>query len=69
MIFDSILMNPHISPYTAQTNSALTKAVNQLIQQTVFSSITSLTSNAPLSALGILSPVSHISNNVDTSDL
>ena len=55
-LFDGILMNPHISPYTARTNSALTKAVDQLIQQTVFSPVThSLSTVPPSSALGILS--------------
>jgi len=67
MIFDSILMNLHISPYMAQMTSALTEAVDQLIQQTVFSNTASSTSNAPSSALGILSPVAHISSNADTS--
>jgi len=43
-IFNGILMNPHILPYTSCTNSALTKAVDQLIQQTVFSPIVNSTS-------------------------
>ncbi len=34
-LLDSILMNPHVLPYTARTNSALTKVVDQLMQQTV----------------------------------
>jgi len=58
-IFDGILMNLHILPYTAHTNSALTKAVDQLIQQTVFSPIVNTTSTVPSSALSILSSGSH----------
>jgi len=55
MLFDGILMNLHISPYTACTNFALTKAVDQLIQQTVFSPVANPASTVPSSALSILS--------------
>jgi len=57
-LFNGILMNPHILPYTACTNSALTKAVDQLIQQTVFSPVANSIPAVPSSALGILSPSS-----------
>ncbi len=78
MLFDGILMNPHILPYTACTNSALTKAVDQLIQQTVFSPVTHSTSTVPSSVLSILSsgshhvasvalPDQHVCLNVDTT--
>jgi len=68
MILDSILMNPNISPYMAQTNSALTKAVDQLIQQTVFSSVASSPSNTSSSALGILSSASCLPVNAHPSE-
>jgi len=57
-LFNGILMNLHILPYTARTNSALTKAVDQLIQQTVFSPVANSIPAVPLSVLGILSPSS-----------
>ncbi len=35
-LLNSMLMNPHVSPYTACTNSALQATVDLLIQQAVF---------------------------------
>jgi len=74
MLFNGILMNPHILPYTAHTNSVLTKAIDQLIQQTVFSPVVNMTSTVPSSALGILSsgsrnmaPVDPLGQNTHTT--
>jgi len=68
-IFDGMLMNPHLSPFTAHTNLALQATVDLLIQQAVLgqspsagslvpSAFTSLTTNN-----GNSSPVPVISSS------
>jgi len=58
-IFDGMLMNPHVSPYTARTNSALRAIVDQLLQQAAFKqpSTVSLAAPSSPSAFAILADV------------
>jgi len=57
-LFDGMLMNPHVSPYTARTNSALQTMVDQLLQQTIFHSVTMSHS--------VLSPVSTLPSSASS---
>jgi len=66
-IFDGMLMNPHVSPYTARTNSALRAIVDLLLQQAAFKQTSTVPAPLDFAILADVLPPSPILPVADSS--
>jgi len=66
-IFDGMLMNPHVSPYTARTNLALRAIVDLLLQQAAFKQTSTVPAPLDFAILANALPPSPILPVADSS--